>query len=317
MKILVSGGAGFIGSHIVDGYIQAGHQVVVVDDLSSGKKDHLNPGAIFVQTDITDRPAVDKIFNEHSPFDLVNHHAAQKSVTHSVAEPLKDAHINIIGGLNLLEAMRQHKVKKIIFASTGGALYGDGIPVPTPEDTPIAPASPYGIAKYALENYLRFYEKTIGIKAAILRYANVYGPRQDPHGEAGVIAIFCQKILADEPLVIFGDGEQTRDFIYVEDIVSANLAASLPNITGIWNIGAGREISINKLAQLLITHNQTNCLQPPTIYPIAREAARLGELRRSALDATKAQKELSWQSKTGLADGLKKTMDDFRDIKQT
>ena len=304
-NILVTGGAGFIGSHLVDALIIKGYSVVIIDDLSSGNQNNCNQEAVFVCGDITDAPTVNTLFQKHGPFDAIIHLAAQKSVTASVRDPIHDAQINIIGSLQILEAAKKQHVIKIIFSSTGGALYGDGVAIPTSEDARIEPLSPYGIAKYSIENYLHFY-KEAGMITQILRYANVYGPRQDPHGEAGVIAIFCQKIIAGDDMTIFGDGKQTRDFIYVGDVVAANIAALESGNSGTWNIGTGKETSVNDIAHVLLKNGSSP--KSKIIYA----PARLGELKRSCLAVTKVKKELTWEPKVTLADGLKNTYDSFR-----
>jgi UDP-glucose 4-epimerase len=308
MKILVTGGAGFIGSHVVDAYIEAGHEVVILDNLVSGKKENINSQAKFVEGDITLKEVIEGVFHKCGPFDAVNHLAAQKSVTESVKDPIFDAQTNIIGSLNIFECARQNKVKKIIFSSTGGALYGDGVEIPTSEDAKIAPLSPYGISKYTVENYLRFYQE-FGIKTAILRYANVYGPRQDPHGEAGVVAIFSQKVLNNEPIIIFGSGEQTRDFVYVKDVIKANLLAIETNESFICNIGTGQETSVNLLANQLKNIAQNEGLN---VSEIIYKDARLGELQRSVLNITRAKEILNWQPEISFENGIKETMESFK-----
>lgn len=304
-SILVTGGAGFIGSHLVDALVGVGHQVVIIDDLSSGSKNNINKNATFIEGDITDAHVVEKLFTTHGPFDTIFHLAAQKSVTASVRDPKHDANSNIIGSLTLLEAARANGTKRIIFSSTGGALYGDGVVLPTPEDARIEPLSPYGIAKYSIENYLRFYQ-SLGLQTQILRYSNVYGPRQDPHGEAGVVAIFCQKIIAGDDMTIFGDGTQTRDFIYVDDVVAANCAALASETSGTWNIGTGKETSVNDIAHGLIKNNASSTSK------ITYAPPRLGELKRSCLDVKKARKELKWEPRVTLADGLRNTYNSFK-----
>lgn len=307
LKIIVTGGAGFIGSHLVDALLEIGHKVVVVDNLSSGRRDYINPKAVFVEGDIVEPNVVDKIVNEHYPIDAIFHLAAQKSVTESVKDPIYDANINIIGGLRVFEAAKKHQIKKIIFSSTGGALYGDGVGLPTPEDAKIAPQSPYGIAKYSLENYLRFY-KSSGIITQILRYSNVYGPRQDPLGEAGVVAIFCQKMIRGEDIIIFGDGKQTRDFVFASDVVEANSRTLNIQKSGVWNIGAGKETSVNKIAEVLLASAKH------TKSKIVYQPARAGELKRSCLDNAKAKKELGWSPKVALSAGLEKTFQYYQSM---
>jgi UDP-glucose 4-epimerase len=307
MKILVTGGAGFIGSHTVDGLIASGHEVVVIDDLSSGRQQNVNEKAQFVSGSITDRSVMRTVFEQYSPFDAVFHFAAQKSVTHSVEDPIEDAERNIIGSLNLLEEMKKHKVPQIIFASTGGALYGDGVMLPATEASSIDPLSPYAIAKRATEYYLNFYRRQ-GMITQVMRYANVYGPRQDPFGEAGVMAIFCQRLVKGEPLTVFGTGEQTRDFVYVGDIVTANLAALSYDSSGTWNIGTGQEVSINEAVNVLRSVGQKESLM---VHDVVYAAARDGEVQRSCLDASLAHKELNWKNQTSLEEGLTNTLRSF------
>ncbi len=226
MKLLVTGGAGFIGSHVVDAYIQAGHEVWVLDDLSRGKREQVNPHARFTRMDLRSPDLGDLLAD--GGFDCISHHAAQIDVRASVVDPGRDATINIVGTLNLLEAARAHGVPRIIFASTGGAIYGTQRHFPATEQHPTAPVSPYGVSKLSVEHYLEYYRQVHGLRYAVLRYANVYGPRQDPEGEAGVVAIFCGKILRGQRLIIYGDGEQTRDYVYVGDVARANLLALEP-----------------------------------------------------------------------------------------
>ncbi len=307
MRILVTGGAGFIASHIVDGYINLGHKVIIVDNLSSGRKDFVNKKAVFYKADIRDKLAIEHIINKENP-DIINHHAAQISVRISAEDPLLDAEINILGLLNLLEASRKRGVKKIIFASSGGVVYGEAKKLPTPEDyQPLMPLSPYGITKLASEYYLHFYYQTYKIPYIALRYSNVYGPRQNPHGEAGVVAIFTKKLLSSETPVINGDGKQTRDYIYIRDVVAANKRALEVDSVGAFNIGTGIETDVltlfNKL-QEIIGSKITACHGP----------ARPGEQRRSCLDTTFAKNILGWQAKISLSDGLKKTVEYFKNL---
>ncbi len=307
MKILVTGGAGFIGSHVVDGYVASGNKVTIIDNLVSGKKENVNSEVVLIKGDITDRDLVNRVFCEHGPFDVVNHLAAQKSVTDSVKDPIYDAQTNIIGALLVLEAARKHGVKQIIFSSTGGALYGEGTDLPMAEDAPILPMAPYGIAKYSVEHYLRFYQQ-LGLTTSILRYSNVYGPRQDPNGEAGVVAIFCEKIHTKSPITIYGDGHQTRDFVYVNDVVVANMLVTTQAKSGVWNIGTGREVSVNQLAGVLNKIAEAKNLTPSEI---SYAPSRQGELKRSAIDIKKAKQELNWQPRTSLEAGLRQTLESF------
>jgi UDP-glucose 4-epimerase len=304
-KILVTGGAGFIGSHVVDALLNKGHVVHVMDDLSSGKRSNVAPGVELVEMDIGDN-GLDALFRDSGGFDIVNHHAAQIDVRKSVADPRNDARINVDGLLNVLECAKRHGTKRVLFVSSGGVVYGDPEVRPTPENTPKAPLSPYGVTKLSAEYYLHYYAQIFGLEYAALRYSNVYGPRQDPHGEAGVVAIFSMRLQADEPLTVYGDGEQTRDYIYVGDVVGANMTltdAELPDAASIdaraFNVGTGQETSVNELARTLMEISERNT-------PIQYAAERPGELRHSCLDANRAR-ELGWTPKSSLRDGLAQT----------
>ena len=303
MRILVTGGAGFIGSHIVDAYLQEGHEVSIIDDLSSGKQENINPQAKFFKIDVG-ATEVEDIFKQ-GRFDVVNHHAAQMDVRKSVADPIFDARVNILGSLKLLQNCVKYKVKKFIFASTGGAIYGEQKKFPAPESHPTKPLSPYGVSKLAGEHYLFFYKMTYNMSSIILRYANVYGPRQDPHGEAGVVAIFAQKLLRGEQPVINGDGMQSRDFIYVGDVVRANVLALSCNGGGVFNIGSSRETTIKQLfkelADIAVVKFQEKYGPPKN-----------GEQRRSVIDFKHAQKVLGWSPQVSLEEGLGKTVDYFK-----
>ena len=308
-RVLVSGGAGFIGSHVAEAYLAAGDEVTVLDDLSTGRRENLPRDARFVLADIRSAEARD-LFAQ-GRFELLNHHAAQMDVRRSVADPLFDLDVNLRGLLNLLEGARAGGVRRVVFASSGGVVYGDATAPPCREGAAKLPISPYGVAKLASEHYLMAYSRLYGLDVASLRYSNVYGPRQNAEGEAGVVAIFSRKMLAGEPLTIFGDGEQTRDMVYVKDVAAANLAASdrpLPPLDGLdaraWNIGTGIETSVKRLAELLAAAAGRR----PTIR-YAPE--RPGELRRSALAVEKAAHELGWAPRTGLADGLALTLRSF------
>lgn len=302
MNILITGGAGFIGSHIVDAYLQSGHRVVILDNLSSGKKKNIPSKAVFYEMDLLD-PQVEKLIRDEN-IEVINHHAAQISVTHSVTDPLEDANINIIGSIRLLESAKSCGVKKFIFASTGGAIYGVQDSFPADENHACRPESPYAISKFSVENYLTFYRKTHGLNTVILRYSNVYGPRQDPHGEAGVVAIFCQKLLKKSQPTIFGDGEQTRDFISVLDVAQANVVALNSPLTGTFNISTGKETTVNELLQN-IARMTGNGLTPQYGAP------RKGELQRSVIDSGKFQKNMDWNPKVSLKEGLGKTYEFF------
>ncbi len=303
MKILVTGGAGFIGSHVVDSYIEEGHSVVVVDDLSSGTQDNIHPKAVFHQIDIR-TPELIKVF-EREHIDVVNHHAAQMDVRRSVADPAFDASVNVLGAVNLFELAREHKVKRIIFASTGGAIYGEQEQFPATENHPLRPLSPYGITKLCTEKYLDYYYQVHGIHSVVLRYANIYGPRQNPHGEAGVVAIFSSKLIRKEQTVINGDGAQTRDYTYVSDVVRANVLALGIEGSVVYNIGTGIETDVNTVFRILRDR----------LAPDAKEhhgPAKTGEQRRSVISCAKIRRERKWEPEVALADGLQQTADYFQ-----
>jgi len=302
MKIFVTGGAGFIGSHITDSLIEDGHKVTVIDDLSTGKRSHIHPKAKFYHLDIRDK-RLNEVFSEERP-NIVCHHAAQINVRKSVEDPIFDANINILGTLHLLKLSLTHGVKKIIFASTGGAIYGEQDYFPADENHPTRPLSPYGVTKLAVEKYLYYYQQVYGLDYIILRYANVYGPRQDPYGEAGVVAIFAESMLSGKTPIINGDGEQTRDFVSVSDVAAANVAAL--NFTGsnIFNIGTGSETSINGLFQQIKKLTKAKIKEN-------HGSAKKGEQKRSVITPEKAINTLNWTPKMSLADGLKKTVEYF------
>jgi len=304
MKVLVTGGAGFIGSHLADRLLKQGHEVVILDDLSTGHVDHLNPAARFYQMDIQS-PWLDELFKIERP-EAVLHEAAQASVRRSVEDPGFDASINVMGTVTLLQASVRHGVRRFLFASTGGAIYGDTDLVPTPEDAPAIPMSPYGASKLAAEVYLRTFHALHGLSYAALRYANVYGPRQDPHGEAGVVAIFAQRLLSGETARINGDGKQTRDFVYVGDVAEANARALTSDAVGSFNVGTGVETDINAIFQLLkrLSGNNQSEVHGP---------AMPGEQRRSVVDARKIQKVMGWRPQTSLEAGLDATVRYFRE----
>jgi UDP-glucose 4-epimerase len=302
MKILVTGGAGFIGSNVVDAYIEKGYEVVVVDDLSSGKKENLNKKAKFYRLDICDK-ALEEVFEEG--IDIVNHHAAQVDVRKSIADPAFDARINIEGSLNILENCRKYKIKKIIFASSGGVIYGECGNLPPNEDSLVSPISPYGVSKYAMECYLSSYEKIYGLKYTTLRYGNVYGPRQDPYGEAGVVAIFSGKMLNNEEVNIFGDGEQVRDYVYVGDVAKANILCLENGDNEIFNIGTSKSTSVN---QLFSEMKELTQYSKEAVY----KPSRAGELMRSSLDVKKVEQKLGWKAGVDIREGLKKTIEFFR-----
>jgi UDP-glucose 4-epimerase len=303
MKVLVTGGAGFIGSHVVDAYVAAGHDVLVVDDLSSGKREQVNPRARFHQLDVQD-PRTAALVQSERP-DVLNLHAAQMSVRNSVADPLFDARVNVLGVINLLEAARQAGVRRVLFVSSGGAVYGEQETFPAPESHPTTPLSPYGVSKRAGELYASFYHAEYRLPCVALRYANVYGPRQDPHGEAGVVAIFCQRMLRGEPITVNGDGKQTRDYVFVGDVVRANLLALESSVTGPINIGTGIETDVNTLADVLLKTIGSRS-------EVGHGPAKPGEQRRSVVDSRRAAETIGWRPEVSLADGLKRTADWFR-----
>jgi UDP-glucose 4-epimerase len=303
-RILITGGAGFIGSHVADACVADGHEVMVIDDLSSGKKEHVPEAARFVLCDVGSDTAVEAV-RTFRP-EVINHHAAQINVRASVADPQRDAQVNILGSIRLLEAARQHGVRKFLFASSGGAGYGEQEQFPADERHPVRPVSPYGAAKMAVELYLHYYRAQYGLDYTALRYANVYGPRQDPHGEAGVVAIFAERLLRGQTAVVNGDGEQTRDFVYVGDIVRANLAA-LERGNGVSvNIGTGVETNINTVFRIL--RDLSGSRQAEVHGP-----SMPGEQRRSCLENRMASYELGWYPEMSLEEGLARTLDFFRE----
>lgn len=303
MNILVTGGAGFIGSNIVDAYLERGHEVSVVDNLISGSLDNLNSKVNFFRMDIRD-PQMTRIFKQKR-FDVVNHLAAQMDVRHSVADPMFDASVNIVGTLNVLENCIKAGVKKVIFSSTGGAVYGEQDYFPADEQHPTRPLSPYGIAKLAVEKYLFFYNAVHGLNYVVLRYANVYGPRQNPQGEAGVVAIFTDKMLKGESPIINGDGKQTRDYTFVGDVVYANLLALDYDKTDIFNIGTSSETDVNTLFQKLKKATRSSAEE-------RHGPAKNGEQLRSVIDFTKAKNLMGWTPKVSLDQGLDSTVEFFK-----
>lgn len=307
MKILVTGGAGFIGSNIADAFIAAGHKVVIIDNLSSGKPRNINKKARFYKADIRDAKKVNDIFKREKP-EIVNHHAAQIDVRKSVLDPVFDAQVNVLGTLNLLENCVKYKVKKFMFSSSGGVMYGECGQNPPAETVPANPLSPYGVTKHTTEVYLNYYAATYGLKYLVFRYGNVYGPRQDPHGEAGVVAIFIQRIMSAAEINIFGNGKQLRDYVFVGDVVRANLLGLKKGVNEIINIGTQKASSVNTLFEelsVITGYSQKAVYKPP----------RLGELQKSFLNTTKAKKILGWQSSVNFREGLAKTVDYFKETK--
>jgi UDP-glucose 4-epimerase len=299
MKIVVTGGAGFIASHIVDAYVINGHEVHIFDDFSTGREANINPRAVVHRVDIAESGAA-QLLREIKP-DVLNHHAAQMDVRHSVSDPAFDARVNIIGFVNLLQGCAETGVKKVIFASSGGAVYGDKEPIPSAENHPTEPLSPYGVSKRTGELYLGYYYSAYNIPYVALRYANVYGPRQSSKGEAGVVAIFIDRLLSGDRPIINGDGKQTRDYVYVQDVVAANVAALNTPFVGAVNIGTGRETDVVTLCQWL--RDALGSAIEPMHGP-----AKPGEQRRSCLAIDAAARVIGWSPKTRLEEGLKKTI---------
>ena len=307
VKVLITGGAGFIASHIADAFIERGYEVVILDNLSSGQMENLNPKAEFVHGDITDAKLVQSLFRKHT-FDIINHHAAQLDVRKSVTDPVFDCTTNIIGTLNLLEAAReQGKLKRFMFASTGGAIYGEQDYFPADEQHPTRPISPYGVAKRSVELYLHYYEQVQSMKYVSFRYTNVYGPRQSPHGEAGVVAIFTEKLLDGDECTINGDGTQTRDYIYVGDLVRAHMLA-LDKLQGsdIFNVCTGIETNVNQIFEELSEHTTGGAAKPRHID------AKAGEQQRSVCSYEHIQRVLGWKPEINLKEGLRETVEFFK-----
>jgi UDP-glucose 4-epimerase len=303
MRALVTGGAGFIGSNLASALLKADHDIDIIDNLSTGRHENLPQGAKFYEMDIAS-PVIDKIF-ERGKYDVIFHLAAQMDVRRSVADPKFDAETNILGGINLLQSAVRHRVGKFVFASTGGAIYGEQDYFPADEKHPLNPVSPYGISKLAFEKYLYFYNLEHGLQYISLRYANVYGPRQNSEGEAGVVAIFCERMLRGEKAVIYGDGLQTRDFVYVGDVVRANMLVLDHDYSGFFNVGMGRETDINTIFEMI--KSATGSTQERI-----NEAARPGEQRRSCIDHGKITKHLGWKPQVDLESGIEKTVEYFR-----
>jgi UDP-glucose 4-epimerase len=308
LRVVVTGGAGFIGSHVVDAYLSRGHEVWVVDNLSSGRRENLAPEARLLVADVASEEVRD-LFREVRP-DIVNHHAAQIDVRVSVEDPARDARTNVLGLLNLTEAAREVGTRRFVYVSSGGVVYGEPEVRPTPEATPKLPLSPYGVTKLSGEYYLNYYRRVHGMEYVALRYSNVFGPRQDPHGEAGVVAIFCNRLLAGEALTIFGDGEQTRDYVFVRDVAAANMLASemaLPTSEegagGLdevaFNVGTGLATSVNRLADAL---EEIAGIHPGRDY----RAGRPGELRHSTLEAGKLR-DRGWSPQFTIMQALQET----------
>jgi UDP-glucose 4-epimerase len=309
MRILVTGGAGFIGSNVVDGFVADGHEVAVLDDLSSGRREYVHAKARFFEADLTDAAGVESCVAEFRP-EVVDHHAAQIDVRRSVDDPQRDARINVLGTITLLETCRRHAVRKVIYASTGGAIYGEGRILPATEDHPVHPESPYGASKYAVEHYLYIWKLLHGLDFTVLRYPNVYGPRQNPHGEAGVNAIFIGLMLEGKRPRIFGDGEQVRDYLFVGDVVEANRLALGGGSGAVVNLGTGVGTSVNQIFRTLrdLLHFEGEPIYAPP---------RPGEVGRIYLDASRAREVLGWQPRVGFRDGLELTLEWSRDHART
>ncbi len=305
MQILVTGGAGFIGSHVADKLVEKGHRVFILDNLSTGKRENINAKAGFIEADITDFPKIEKVFVKNK-FDIVFHLAAQIDVRKSVADPVFDARTNILSSVNLIEMSRKYGVKKFIFSSTGGAVYGDIQNRPTLENCQEWPLSPYGIAKLSVDKFLNYYNEVHGLKYVSLRYGNVYGPRQNHHGEAGVVAIFINKMLGGEQPIIFGDGTQTRDYVFVDDVALANLLA-LENFdkVGIYNVGTGIETSVNNLFYEINGHFKGK-------FQETHGPAKLGEQKTSCLSYAKIEKGFGWKPEVSFTEGVKMTSNWFK-----
>src|SRR5574337_2176081 len=305
MRVLVTGGAGFIGSHVVNALVTEGHDVAVVDDLSMGKREQVDPSARFYQADIRDRQMLEEVFRIERP-EVVNHHAAQVDLRQSMSEPSVDASINILGSLLLIELSLGYKVRKFINISSGGAVYGEPQRLPVDERHPIGPMSAYGVSKYAVEQYLSLFDGS-GLDYTTLRYANVYGPRQDPAGEAGVVAIFSRQMLAGERPTIFGDGTKTRDYVYVDDIVGANLLAMAEKRASgrIYNFGLGCEVSDRRIFELVRSEVGV------AVEPIMA-SKRPGEIDRICLNASLAKAELGWEPMISLEEGVARSVAFYR-----
>jgi len=304
MRVLVTGGAGFIGSNLADALLARGEEVTLVDHLSTGRRDNLGPaveaGAELVEADVRDAQAMTDLFERARP-ETVFHLAAQIDVRRSTEDPVFDARVNVEGTINVLDAARRAGVGRLVNTSTGGAIYGEGQIIPAPEDHPVAPEAPYGQSKFAAEGYCELFRRLHGLSTVSLRYGNVYGPRQDPLGEAGVIAIFCGKLRAGERPTVFGDGLQTRDYVYVDDVVDANLAAAESHVVGPFNIGRGVETTVLDLVAALAPRAEAS-------FEPEHQPERPGEVRRIALDSSRARAELGWEGSVDLESGIERTL---------
>lgn len=309
MRILVTGGAGFIASHVADGYIAAGHDVCILDDLSRGHRKNVNAKARFYHGDIQDARFVESVFQKEKP-EVINHHAAQMDVRRGVREPLFDASVNILGSLNILQAAVAHKSKRVIYISTAGAAYGEPKRVPVPENDPIDPITPYGISKHTVEHYLFTYRFLYGLDYVVLRYGNVYGPRQSSQGEAGVFAIFCEQMLSGVQPVIYGDGTKIRDYVFIDDVVRANLAAIQRGEGEIFNIASSVETTDQEVFDLVC-----ELVGGPQVKP-RYVPRRPGEIDKIRLDISKAQRLLRWAPQVSLREGARRTVEYFQQISQ-
>lgn len=304
MKILVTGAGGFVGSHVADAYVEGGHDVVVLDDLSRGRKENINPKCRFHSCDIRDRKAIENIFSAEKPV-VVNHHAAQMDVRRGVREPLYDAEVNILGGINLIEAAMANGVRRFLYAGTAGAGYGEPDRLPVSEDYPVNPITPYGISKHTLEHYLFTFRFLYGLDYVVLRYGNVYGPRQSSQGEAGVFAIFSEQMLGGVQPVIYGDGTKVRDYVYISDVVTANVAALERGTGEIFNISSGVQTSDQEVFDLV------RDLLGKSVHP-QYAPRRPGEIDRICLDISKAERLLGWKPQTSLTEGARRTVAYFQ-----
>jgi UDP-glucose 4-epimerase len=309
MRILVTGGAGFIASHVADAYLNLGHEVAVLDDLSRGHRKNLNTGADFYQGDIEDRSFVRRVFTEFKP-EVINHHAAQMDVRRGVREPVFDARVNILGSLNLIEEAVAQQTRHFIYISTAGAAYGEPEHLPVSEEAAVNPVTPYGVSKHTVEHYLYTFSALYGLSYAVLRYGNVYGPRQSSQGQAGVFAIFCEEILAGIQPVIYGDGSKVRDYVYVDDVVQANLAALSRGYGGIFNIASGEATTDQQVLSIICAMLEGPAIQPKYL------AKRPGEIDAIVLDIGKAKRVLGWAPKVGIAEGARQTVRYFQQVSE-
>lgn len=305
MRVLVTGAAGFIASHVADAYVELGHEVAIVDDLSRGSLRNVNPLAHFYQVDIQDRSALGAVFEKEQP-EIIDHHAAQMDVRRGVREPIFDASVNIVGSLNLLELAVAHKTRRVIYISTAGAAYGEPKQLPVPEDHRIDPITPYGISKHTVEHYLFTFNVLYGLEYVVLRYGNVYGPRQSSKGEAGVFAIFCEQMLADVQPVIFGDGTKFRDYVYVDDVVQANVLALDRGAGEIFNIGTSVPTTDYEVFRQVRGHLGKTGLEP------SYADKRPGEIDKIIIDISKAKRLLGWEPRVDISEGARRTVEHFR-----